>query len=303
MNNQKAVSVVDQYNLNEHDANQVIDNEKSQKLLQSIKIPPQPLTLIDLQKELAKSDPSCKVISDIICKDMSVAAGVIKTINSPFFGLRKKIDNIQRAVPLLGIPNVVNIANALSLRAAMCDDNYPEIDSYFDAANEVALVAAGIAKELGFLEPDQAYTLGLFHDCGIPALLQKFPNYSEVLDMAYNTNDISLTVYEDRNLNTNHAVVGYYICKSWNMSEDISLAILNHHNVHEVLMSGSLHEHETVKSMVALLSLSEYISFAYHGKAEQTNWGEEASIILDYLDLNEEEFDQLKNAMFEAMGD
>ncbi|NOX43353.1 MAG: HDOD domain-containing protein [Gammaproteobacteria bacterium] len=299
MNNKRAnTSYSQQY----QEATRSLGHPEADKILENINIPSQPITLLSLQKELS-SDYSdgisdCIVISEIISKDLAVTASVIETINSPFFALEDKIDDVQGAATLLGMPNVVNMVNAFCLREAMKRCDYPEIDAYFDSANEIALVAANLANELGVMNSDVAYTLGLFHDIGAPILLQKFPNYAEVLQYAYTSEKYSMTEVENHNLNTNHAVVGFYVCKAWNLPERVSLAILNHHNVEEVLSSDSYKDKSELRASVALLTMAEYLAYAYNGKAQKANWEEESALVLDYLDINEHEFDVIKTTMF-----
>lgn len=301
MKNQ-AVVVDNQFNKNDFDAS--IDQNKAEKILSSIKLPPQPITLITLQKMLATdADLEWSALSTVISKDMTISAGMLKTINSPFFGLGKKIDDIGRAVMLLGINNVINIVNTLSLKESMRSMNLPEIDTYFDYANDVALVCAGLAAELKLMEPETAYTMGLFHDCGIPVMLNRFDDYGNILKLATESEDQLLVEVEDRNLNMNHAVVGYYICKNWNLSEDICQAVLSHHNVQELLSSGHSYTNETVMNMVAILSVAEYIAYAFRGEAQKTDWDYESGYVLNYLDISIEELDFLKSSMFEKLGD
>lgn len=70
-----------------------------------------------------------------------------------------------------------------------------------------------LAKRIGFQSSDEAYALGLFHNCGIPLMLQRFPNYFEVQEEAYfrASGDNRVVDTENRLLNTNHSVVGYFI--------------------------------------------------------------------------------------------
>lgn len=274
-----------------------LDWEKTETILKSIFVPPPASALAALQEELSGECLNKETITAVLDNEQAVTTELIGVLNSPFFGLSDKVDNIQAAIESFGETFVVNIANAISLKQAMCGTDYPEMLGYFGSAEDCALAAAGIARELGIMAPDQAYCLALLHDCGIPVLLQTFPNYTEVLQLAYASTAYTLTECEDHNLNINHAVVAYYICKTWGMSEDIGLAILNHHDVENVLLSGQQHKGE-LQTMVALLTMAEYISCAWHGKAGKTNWAEDSAHVLDYLGLNEADFDNIKTNMF-----
>ncbi len=277
--------------------------QNAEKIIKSLKIPPLPLALISLKQELSNEHAENKTINDIIDNELTVAAGVIKTINSPFFELENKIENIQRAVTVFGMANVVNIVNCFALKEALRELDYPEIDGYLDMADDIALIAACLAKDLAGMDPDAAYMLGFFHDVGMPLLLQKFDNYTHVLQYACSSVGESQTDVEDYNLNINHAVVGYYVCKTWGIPEQISLAILNHHNIEEILMSESGKYTSELKSSVALLAMAVYLAYAYYGKAERTHWEEESSLVLSYLNLNEPEFELIKSTIFERLGE
>jgi len=274
-----------------------LDWEKTETFLKSIFVPPPASAFAALQEELSGECLNNETITAVLGNEQAVTTELIDVLNAPVFGLPDKVGNIQDAIELLGKTHVANIANAISLKQAMCGTDYPEMFGYFGSADDCALAAAGIARELGIMAPDQAYCLGLLHDCGIPVLLQAIPNYTEVLQLAYISSAYTLTECEDHNLNINHAVVAYYICKTWGMSENIGLAILNHHNVENVLLSGQQHKGE-LQAMVALLTMAEYISCAWHGKAGKTNWAEDSSHVLDYLGLNEADFDNIKTNMF-----
>ena len=64
--------------------------------LEGVIIPPKPQILIDLQ---SASSNTARVI-ELIEKDPGISASVLKTINSPLFGVHTKITSIQKAVLL-----------------------------------------------------------------------------------------------------------------------------------------------------------------------------------------------------------
>jgi len=107
----------------------------------------------------------------------------------------------------------------------------------------------------------------------------------------------TLTEYEDNNLNVNHAIVSHFICKIWGLSDDTGLAILHHHDIEGSLLSTQQQKSES-QTLIALLTMAEYISYAYHGRAGKTRWPEDASIVMDYLGLSEFDFERIKAQMF-----
>ncbi|MDH5377526.1 MAG: HDOD domain-containing protein, partial [Gammaproteobacteria bacterium] len=98
--------------------------------LKGISIPPKPQILVDLHKV----GDNTKKIVDLISQDTGVSATVLKTINSPFFGLAKKITSIQQAVLLLGNQSVINIVNSLILRTSLHKDQDENMSEFWDSS-------------------------------------------------------------------------------------------------------------------------------------------------------------------------
>jgi len=205
--------------------------EQIRRVLQGISVPPQPQIMVDLQMEQVMPVPDLKAIARLISQDPGLSGALLKLVNSPHFGLANRIASIQQAVNLLGCNSVINLINAQSIKGEMSDETIVTLSRFWDSAQDVAMACLTLAKRIGYQSPDEAYTLGLFHNCGIPLMLKRFPGYMSVLEEAYaSTGDGQRIVdIENRVLSTNHAVVGYFTAKSWNLPLHLCDAIANHH--------------------------------------------------------------------------
>ena len=201
-----------------------VSKEAAEKLLAGIKLPPRPSILAVLMTERNKANPDMRKISTMIARDVVLSAAMLKTVNSPYFGLRRKIDSIDQAVMTLGTDSVFNILSGLVLRT-MNSGNNPQLTRFWDNAENTAFVAALIAKRVPGIPHNIAYTIGLFHDCGIPMMMNRFPDYMATLKLAETFQDRTLTKTEDDRHSTNHATIGYLLSKNWNLSETISLTM------------------------------------------------------------------------------
>ncbi|HCM06288.1 MAG TPA: histidine kinase, partial [Oceanospirillales bacterium] len=160
-----------------------------------------------------------------------------------------------------------------------------------------------VAKLVGFQKPDLAYLLGLFHNAGVPLLMSRFDNYLEVLEQSYSEGSDRIIDVENTLLSTNHAVVGYYIAKSWNLPKVLCDAIAEHHNCKRHFLGPQTTESES-KTLLAILKLSEHIcgSFKILGNQEVDHeWELIGSEILTHLGLGEYDVEQLQ-ANAEEMG-
>lgn len=267
--------------------------------LQGITVPPQPQIMVDLQIEQYMPDPDLTEIARLISQDPGMAGALLKLINSSYFGLSNRISSIQRAVNLLGSRSVINLINALSIKSEMNDDAIVTLNRFWDTAQDVAVTCLTLAKRIGSQAVDEAYALGLFHDCGVPLMFKKFPNYMAVLEQGYTSTNHNQRIvdFENKAFNTNHAVVGYFTAKAWRLPEHLSLTIANHHNALAVFSDESS-RHSTLKNMLSILKMAEHIcqSHLILGKTRQdSEWDNVGHLILDYVGLSEYDFQELKS--------
>jgi len=280
----------------------VLTDDQIANVMRGMDIPVQPQIMVDLQMEQVMPDPDMSEIARLISRDVGISGRVLKAVNSPFFGLRNTITSIHKAVTLLGMNSVINIVNALAVRNElsqkpdMTEDEINGMNRFWDTAQEVALVCTAIAKQIGFQSPDEAYTLGLFHNAGIPLLTEKFDNYPAILIESYNGNDKRIVDTENRLINTNHAVVGFYIAKSWRLSSNICDAIQQHHNIIEMYSQvGS--QGSDVLNLLSILKMAEHIVGNHKIIGENDvdiEWNECRDIIFHYLGIGEDDFEEIK---------
>lgn len=275
--------------------------EQIQQVLQGISVPPQPQIMVDLQMEQVMPNPDLKTIARLISQDPGLSGALLKIVNSPYFGLANKVSSIQRAVNLLGSRSVINMINALSIKGEMNDETIVTLNRFWDTAQDVAMTCLTLAKRVGCEAPDEAYTLGLFHNCGIPLMLKRFPDYMTVLEEAYCNAGPERRIVdtENRLLNTNHAVVGYFTAKSWNLPLHLCEAIANHHNAMVIFGEDSSRDVQ-LKNLLAILKMAEHICNCYRvlGSQDQDHeWDSIRQLVLDYVGLSDYDFETLRDAI------
>lgn len=276
--------------------------ENITSILKGIAIPPQPQIMVDLQME--QYDPHCSIdrIAQLISQDVGLSGSILKTVNSSFFGLANKITSIRQAVNLLGINSVVSLVNAQSIKGSLSDEHIVALGGFWDSAIDIAQTSVHIAKQIGFSAPDEAYSLGLFHNCGIPLLMLRFDGYADALSAAYSDPDRSITEIENALFSTNHCVVGYYVAKSWKLPAHICNAIHQHHQVDKILTED--HVDGRKKTLLAILKMAEHICANHRNLSDQERdyeWERIAENILIYVGLSQYDFETL-NQQIKDMG-
>ncbi len=77
--------------------------EELERSIKSIGIPSRPGILLELEKEIKKDDPDFRKIEQLVVSDVGLSAMLLKTINSPAYGMRNKASTINQAISILGL--------------------------------------------------------------------------------------------------------------------------------------------------------------------------------------------------------
>lgn len=269
------------------------------EVAKSIKIPPCPALLSAFQAEMAKDDPDPKNIVAIVRRDVAMSATLLKSANSAYFNLRRKASSVEDALSLLGFRQCGAIMMGLIARKAIQAEG-PMLTRFWDVSDKRAMAMGYLAKKLRVGSQEVAHTFGLFCDIGIPLLMDRFENYDTTLQQANDSTESRFTAVEDSIHNTNHATIGALLGRTWNLPQDVVLAIRMHHDyevISDVLTPNS------IKYLVALSVVVERIIQTYHHKNHHHEWEKGGPAALDALGINDHEMEDLceeLHAMFDA---
>ncbi|MFC5511484.1 HDOD domain-containing protein [Massilia jejuensis] len=268
------------------------------ELIKSIRIPPRPSLLADLQAELAASHPDPERIARIVARDAGMAGALLKLANSSLFGGRRA-KSIEQAILFLGINQVAALMTGLLARQAIPVES-AALANFWDVSTKRSHAMVFLSRRLRIGAPDIAHTFGLFCDTGMPLLVNRFPDYEATFLDAETEQERGFTALEDERHNTNHAAVGTLLARNWGLSSEVSWAILHHHD-YAVLEDESTDD--AVRSLVALSLLAERAIRRYQGHAGSPEWDKGGERARAYLSLDEDETAELLDELEEALHD
>jgi HD-like signal output (HDOD) protein len=260
--------------------------------LKDIGIPPRPVILERISEEMRKDEPDYKRLGNIIGADVSLSGGLIKTANSPFFGFRNRVRSVNEALMLLGLDVASRAIAGIILRKVFPGSLH--LERFWDASARIARLSGWLAQQVGHnkLRPDDAYTFGLFRDCGIPVLLLRFPGYEKILTQANEEASRGFTAVEDVQLPTNHAMVGCLLAQSWWLPEETCLAIRHHHEA-AIIETPSVTPPLTSRYRIAMSQLAEHLVQRHSGLSHTQEWPKLGAACLRLLDLTENDLDDI----------
>jgi len=283
---------------------EALEEEQLESILQGIKIPSPPQLLVDLQMEMLELDPSLDKIAEYISADPGMSGGIIKTVRSPFYGIDEEIGSMKQAVLLLGMKTVMNIITTLSIRSETeCSElsqaQLSFMNRFWDSCVDIAKAASVIATQTRLVNADTAYMAGMFSNTGIALMMQRFENYPEILRESYTGCDERIVDTENRHYSTNHAVLGYYMAKSWKLPKIVCDVIPIHHNAAELFAKRDDKGSELL-DVLATLKLAEHAAKMYQnvaGSGQDHEWDKIADDVLYYVGLSEDEYVDLMNSI------
>lgn len=266
----------------------LLNEEALDALVQSIRIPPRPSLLADVQLEMGQDDPDPRKIGQLVSKDVAMSASLLKSANSAYFALPRKAETVEQAANLLGVNQCYSLILGLIARKSM-HGNGLALASFWDTATKRSFAMARVARGTRICPPDTAHTFGLFCDIGIPMLLSRFPDYTTTLREAHNDLHCQITEIEDRRHGTNHAAISSIMSRSWGLSPDVTEAIRFHHFYELINESGTS---KTVGGLLAMCILAERAIQMYRGIHETAEWNRGGVAACDMLAISEHEADE-----------
>jgi len=198
-------------------------------------------------------------LSQLIETEPTLAAKVLRNVNSAAFALSHKVTSIKRAVNILGFSSVRQIAlNQLFYNKLIQHSSKNEFDQlfYWQHCLFVASLSRAIAYALKHPEPDLIYCAGLMHDIGKIVFENHGKiSYSDFL-VACKGDEQSTLKSEHDFFGLNHAEMGYVFCQQWDIPEQIAAIVYCHH---ELPKDDELYAQ--YKLEIAIVSFANYIAW------------------------------------------
>lgn len=177
-------------------------------------------------------DPDCTVneLAETIRFDQGLSAKILKTVNSSFFGLRTKCATIDKALVVLGLRELRNLALGFSLVPAMeaaYTEGFDPVD-YWRRGIYTAVGAKIVAQRVARQVADEAFLGGLLQDIGIMAMLQALGQPYEQVLLSAAKDHRRLAAAELHAFDMQHPEVGALLARKWQLPDELSVPIRFH---------------------------------------------------------------------------
>jgi HD-like signal output (HDOD) protein len=237
-------------------------------------------------------------LHEVIKHDPALSTKVLKVVNSAFYGLPGQIASVDRAIVLLGLSAVKNIAIAASIsrmfKGEMLSDEFSAKDLWLHSL-AVAVTSKMICNAQGRTAGgDEVFLGGLIHDIGILVERQAYPEkLTEVVTRA-TQGEANFLELETQIIGVDHQQFGMALTTKWKFPRHLR-AVAGFHHVYEGLNA----EH---KSLVATVHAADVICCQDRHGFHLTADGEEfTEALLEDLQLTMEDIDEIREQLPEQI--
>lgn len=262
--------------------------DHTDQILQTIKeLPPLPLVVQKLLIVMEDDNSSADDISQVLNSDQAMTSKVLKLVNSSFYGLSGKVTTVPRAIVILGVAAMRNLALGLGVTRVLAKSGTGELqDKFWDHSIAAAAACEVLARHTKKVVPEEAFVAGLLHDIGHLVLLMAVPDeFMQVMAMG----PVSMVENERRTIGMAHTRAGQKLLKQWKLPTNLCDAIRFHHT--PKVITG---KEDPLISLVAMGDLFASV----HGNVYERSLGDkDFQKLVKVTDLNPEEVGQILDEM------
>lgn len=180
---------------------------------------------------------SASDLEKVVSMEPPLAAKVLRLANSPYYGGRGRVKDVQMAITSLGFDTLRNLAICLGVASSLSDTEArdPVLDrkALWQHSVSTAVLAQHLAIAVGSTSPDEVFTAGLLHDFGQFVISLGRPEaYAEIL-RRIDTGGLDLVEAERQVLGYDHAQVGAEFARQWHFPASLRDMIVDHHDRRE----------------------------------------------------------------------
>ncbi|MCC6677493.1 MAG: HDOD domain-containing protein [Phycisphaerales bacterium] len=207
-----------------------MNSELLEEVLSCPSLPSLPAVALRVIELTSDRNVSLELLAETIQNDQGLAAKVLRTVNSSFYGLRTRCSTINKALVMLGLSPVKSLALGFSLVSSLTDehDNTFDYVAYWRRGLFTGVAARCIAESARMRFADEAFLGGLLQDVGQMAMYRALgKRYLDI--MARTAGDHRrLARLELTELEVQHADLGAMLAQRWKLPDELVMPVKYH---------------------------------------------------------------------------
>jgi len=190
-----------------------------------------PDTVVQVNQMVNNPHFSAADIGDTLSGNQALTARVLRIANSPFFDFPSHINNVHRAVTVIGNRELRDLLLATS--AIDIFDKLPNdlvsMETFWRHSLRCAVIARSLAMHLHKTNVERYFTAGLLHDIGSLVINYQLPKHAKKILAKSSHYRQWRFIIEQEELGFNHADVGAELLRRWGLPEYLITSVEHHH--------------------------------------------------------------------------
>jgi len=191
-----------------------------------------PTVLTEIMDQLGKEDSTIQNVTNLIEVDPVLTAGILRAVNSPFYGLRWRVTSVANAIGLLGLTETSKLLLAFFLKQklfTLTSVQREYLEKLWNHSINTAYIAHLIAQEYLIPNAGKEFTASLLHDMGKIVLVEYFPTELDTTRRMVKELEQTDTQAESQVLAIAHTEIGGLLAEKWKLPADYVEVMKLHH--------------------------------------------------------------------------
>jgi HD-like signal output (HDOD) protein len=218
---------------------------------------PLPQAYVRIRELVHDPESSSHQISQVITNDAGLTGRILRIANSAYMGLITKVDTIPRAVTILGLQQVHDLALATTAIEALSKIKITAFDlhAYWRRSIYCAVVARLLGKRCAILKHDRLFVSGLLHEIGHLVLAHKEPRRYTELRVAAIQQRVPMYQIEQEALGFDYAEISTALLNEWGLQREL-IDPIKGHNCELARVAPEIRRETAVIHLAAAISRS-----------------------------------------------
>lgn len=217
--------------------------ERRMAVLGTIEIPTLPDLYMRVRDIIESPNGSAVKVAALLANEPGLSMKILRTVNSPAYGLRQQATKVEQAVAFLGMTEVASIVlSATLLKSFPSRPGHRKLDlrkfwEHSIGTGTMARIVGYAADPSARLNMNDTFVAGLIHDIGKLVMYQNFPDdFSKAMDLCKMERTTMLKA-ETAVFGFSHQDVGALVADTWEFSRNMVKA-LELHNTPDDMDTG-----------------------------------------------------------------
>lgn len=189
-----------------------------------------PEVYLKVRDAVESADSTVEEVAGLIMSDPAMTARILKVVNSPLYGQSRRVETVSRAINVLGMQQVHDIALASSVTATFAGMpvGLMDVRRFWSLSLACALAARTLGKRAGLVDSERLFVIGLLSRIGHMVMYERIPQLAAVALSHAERTEQPLYLVERQLIGCDYAAVGCELLTLWQLPASIVGMIQDH---------------------------------------------------------------------------